>query len=559
MIDWIKRVTAPHLSTAFIITLMIPVVMLIYTEQNPFWCSAAMLLTPLGYYTIFASLARRSGLMVWIGFPIIFLSAFQIVLLYLFGNSVIATDMFLNLTTTNPTEAGELLSNIYPAIIFVIALYVPLLWFAAKHIRRRMTLPGKTRIKMVIIGMASLLLGCTALVMENKRGTKEIVRDELFPANAIYNMNLAISEAHNISHFQETSNGFKYHSERMENPNCREIYVLVIGEASRATSWQLFSYDRMTNPLLSLRDDLYLFRNVITQSNTTHKSVPMILSSVHASQHKELYHRTGIPALFNEAGFTTYFISNQSPQGAMIDNLAHDAHNIEYMDAPNHDMQLIESVRKALAEDKSEKILLILHTYGSHFSYHQRYPREFAWFLPDDDVAIKHENVEMIRNAYDNSIVYTDYFLNELIKTLEDQSKASTAIFYCADHGEDLFDGTKKRFLHASPTATYHQLHIASLAWFSPLYRKLFPEKIEAAKLNEKVPATTYSVFHTMADIASIFSPYVERRASLVNSYFDFGAVRYYLNDHNRAVRLNREIGIDEEELEFFKLHNIKP
>ena len=559
MIDWIKRVTASHLSTAFIITLMIPVVMLIYTEQNPFWCSAAMLLTPLGCYTIFASLARRSGLMVWIGFPIIFLSAFQIVLLYLFGNSVIATDMFLNLTTTNPTEAGELLSNIYPAIIFVIALYVPLLWFAAKHIRRRMTLPGKTRIKMVIIGMASLLLGCTALFLENSRKSSDIIRDELFPANAIYNMGLAISEDHNISHFQETSNGFKHHSERMENPTCREIYVLVIGEASRAASWQLFGYERNTNPLLSLRDDLYLFRNVITQSNTTHKSVPMMLSSVHASQHKELYHRLGIAALFNEAGFTTYFISNQAPQGAMIDNLAHDAHNIEHMDAPNHDIQLVEAVRKALAEDRSEKILFILHTYGSHFSYHQRYPREFAWFLPDDDVAIKYENIEMIRNAYDNSIVYTDYILNELIKTLEAQEEASAAMLYCADHGEDMFDGRKKRFLHASPTATYHQLHVASLAWVSPLYRKLFPEKADAAKLNEKVPATTYSMFHTMADIASISSPYVETRASLMNRYFDFGAVRYYLNDHNQAVRLNRDIGIDEEELEFFKLHGIKP
>lgn len=48
------------------------------------------------------------------GVPVHFLCAFQIVLLYLFGNSIIATDMFTNLVTTNPGEAGELLSNIYP-------------------------------------------------------------------------------------------------------------------------------------------------------------------------------------------------------------------------------------------------------------------------------------------------------------------------------------------------------------------------------------------------------------------------------------------------------------
>ena len=70
--------------------------------------------------------------MIWLAFPLVVLAAFQIVLLYLFGNSIIATDMFTNLLTTNPEEAGELLSNIYPSIIIVCAIYLPLLWFASK-------------------------------------------------------------------------------------------------------------------------------------------------------------------------------------------------------------------------------------------------------------------------------------------------------------------------------------------------------------------------------------------------------------------------------------------
>ena len=55
---------------------------------------------------------RRSGVMIWLAFPFIFFCAFQIVLLYLFGNSIIATDMFTNLLTTNPGEAGELLGKL---------------------------------------------------------------------------------------------------------------------------------------------------------------------------------------------------------------------------------------------------------------------------------------------------------------------------------------------------------------------------------------------------------------------------------------------------------------
>lgn len=39
------------------------------------------------------------------------------VLLYLFGESVIAVDMFLNLTSSNASEASELLGNIFLVIV----------------------------------------------------------------------------------------------------------------------------------------------------------------------------------------------------------------------------------------------------------------------------------------------------------------------------------------------------------------------------------------------------------------------------------------------------------
>ncbi len=533
---------ALRLSMTLVASLMLPVVILLFTEHNPFWISVACLLIPLGGYLIFASAARRSGVMVWLALPLIFFSAFQIVISYLFRSSVVAADMFLNLLTTNSTEAGELLSNIYPAIIFVVVIYLPPLWVAVRHIRRRITLPNSIRIRMATAGVIIALLGCGALVAGGRHRTKQVLRDELFPANVIYNLGVAISEKSKIDNFFVSSQHFSFGAKRHHTPSAKEIYVLVIGEASRAASWQLFGYHRVTNPRLSKRSDITIFSDVVTQSNTTHKSVPMILSSVHTSQHGELYRRKGLPTLFNEAGFTTYFLSCQSPQGAMIDHLASDAHHIIYMDAPRLDMQLVNTMRLALAKENSPKLLFILHCYGSHFSYHQRYPQEFAHFSPDDDVAIHRKNREMICNAYDNSIRYTDYLLSEVISTLESQDDAITAMLYCADHGEDLFDGGRNRFLHASPTATCYQLHVASLAWFSPRYRGHYPEKSEAAELNSTAPATTYSVFHTMADMADIVSPYVEQRASLVYRYFDSAATRYYLNDHNRAVKITPEM-----------------
>lgn len=539
------RNNATALAIAYITALMLPVAVLAYTEKNPFWATLAGILLPLGAYTAFAAMARRSGVMVWCGVFFIFLSAFQIVLSYLFGNSIIATDMFLNLATTNPGEASELLSNIYPSVIAVCVVYIPLLWIATIHIYRRVEFPVRVRRTMLRTGGAVMAAGIAVLVIGCRGQIRHILRDEVFPVNVCYNMGLSISETHKISRFEQTSEGFAFEASHTPLPDGRrEVYVMVIGEASRAASWQLYGYGRATNPCLSKTDGIALFRNVITQSNTTHKSVPMILSSIHTSQHDELYRRRGLPQLFNEAGFSTYFISNQSPQGAMIDNLAHDAQHVQYIGPPRFDMQMVDSVRKVLHDDPSDRIFIILHSYGSHFSYHQRYPRKYATFLPDDDVAINPRHMDKIRNAYDNSIVYTDYVIAELIRTLA-ESGACSAMFYCADHGEDLFDKCDERFLHASPTVTYYQLHVASLAWFSPQYAELFPEKVRAARQNCYAPATSYSVFHTVADMASVMSPYCNDKASLLSPSFDYNAPRFYLNDHNEAVPLDENIGID--------------
>lgn len=554
-----KIISNPLWLLAFnVVSLMIPVIILTITEHNPLLVALTAILLPLGFYLLFSAASTRSGRMVWWGFPFIFLSAFQIVLSYLFGNSVIATDMFLNLTTTNPGEAGELLGNIYPSVIAVCVIYLPLLWFATEHLRRQITIPTPLRQLFAKAGCASLVAGIITFLFIPADEKLHTLRDETFPVNACYNMGLAISESYKINHYEQSSAGFTFDARRSAVVPEREIYVLVIGEASRASNWQLYGYDRPTNPHLSTRNDLVLFRSVTTQSNTTHKSVPLMLSSVHTSEHDELFRRTGLPALFNEAGFTTYFISNQAPQGAMIDFLADDADRLIYLDAPNYDGQLVDVILKALDNDSSDKLLFILHTYGSHFSYHQRYPREVATFLPDDDVAIRRRNAEFIRNAYDNSILYTDQVLNDLITLLE-REDACSAMFYCADHGEDLFDTAEGRFLHSSPTTTYHQLHVASLAWFSPKYKSMFSPKAEAAASNAAAPATTYSVFHTMADIASICSPYFNTKASLVSPEFDYSAPRLYLDDHNRAVPLDREIGIDDEQRAFFHRAGINP
>ena len=546
------------LTVYFFVALIIPNCVLANTEPYSVWTVEALILMPLGFYMMWSVALRRSGVMIWLAFPFIFFCAFQIVLLYLFGNSIIATDMFTNLLTTNPGEAGELLGNIYPSVVLVCVIYLPLLWLATREIGHKRYITRTARMNIGLTGAALFALGLLALwpayhVSEDRH----VLRDEIFPLNVLYNLGLSGSEFRKSFNYEKTSAGFSYEAERTAEVPGREVYVYIIGEASRAMNWQLYGYGRETNPLLSQEEGLVVFRDVLTQSNTTHKSVPLILSSVATDEHDELYRRKGLPALFNEAGFDTWFISNQSRQGAMIDHLAHDAKHLIYIRSPRHDTQLLDEMRKAVEKSTSRKLFFILHCYGSHFSYHQRYPREFAYFQPDNDVAIAKQHRPMLVNAYDNSVRYTDYVLSKIIDYLGSLENTSSALLYCADHGEDLIDDHRERFLHASPTTTAYQLYVASLAWFSESYRERFPEKIAAAEANATAPATTHALFHTMADMASIRGRFLTTKVSLVSPDFDRTAPRRYLNDHNEAVPY-RKTGLRPEDMEVFRRYGIE-
>ena len=546
------------LTVYFFVALIIPNCVLANTEPYSVWTVEALILMPLGFYMMWSVALRRSGVMIWLAFPFIFFCAFQIVLLYLFGNSIIATDMFTNLLTTNPGEAGELLGNIYPSVVLVCVIYLPLLWLAAREIGHKRYITRTARMNIGLTGAALFAVGLLALwPAYHVSEERHVLRDEIFPLNIMYNLGLSGSEFRKSYNFRKTSEGFTYEAERTAEAPGREVYVYIIGEASRAMNWQLYGYGRETNPLLSGVGDLVVFRDVLTQSNTTHKSVPLILSSVATGEHEELYRRKGLPALFNEAGFDTWFISNQSRQGAMIDHLAHDAKHLIYIRSPRHDTQLLDEMRKAIEKSTSRKLFFILHCYGSHFSYHQRYPREFAYFQPDNDVAIAKQHRPMLVNAYDNSVRYTDYVLSRIIDYLGSLENTSSALLYCADHGEDLIDDHRERFLHASPTTTAYQLYVASLAWFSESYRERFPEKVAAAEANATAPATTHALFHTMADMASIRGRFLTTKVSLVSPDFDRTAPRRYLNDHNEAVPY-RKTGLRPEDMEVFRRYGIE-
>ena len=116
------RQWAPQLLFSFFVVVnLLPNLLLFWTEPLSGLGKGILVMAPLGAYLLLFSLSKRAGVMQLILIPLLVFHAFQLVLLYLYGESVIAVDMFLNLPTTNASEAGELLGSIWPAIVVVCA------------------------------------------------------------------------------------------------------------------------------------------------------------------------------------------------------------------------------------------------------------------------------------------------------------------------------------------------------------------------------------------------------------------------------------------------------
>lgn len=476
-------------------------------------------------------------------FPVLFFHAFQLVLFYLFGEAVIAVDMFLNLATTNVSEAGELLDNIWPAVVIVCLLYLPTTVIAAIACKRKVRLSSSFRKKTIIAGLFLLLLSyALTFIAQNKNTGRFTIHEDVYPANVFYNLGFAVNKWHNSQLYPIRSKDFSFNANKNVYAPQREIYVVVVGEASRAENWQLYGYSRPTNPKLSKEQGLILYEDAITQSNTTHKSVPLILSAASAENYDVIYSHRSILSAFKEAGFSTAFLSNQIPNRSFTDFYAQEADFHQNIRIPkdgglitinNFDEAMLPLLQHYM-DSVSGNLFIVLHTYGSHFNYKERYPEQFSVFQPDNATNVKAENKQQLINAYDNSVLYTDDFLHRVIGVLRNTNAAS-ALFYTSDHGEDMLDDKRNRFLHSSPNPTFYQLRIPVFMWFSDNYQIAFPNKVNNAVYNHPKPVATNVVFHTMLDAAFINTPYLETDLSLVSPDFKTRQ-RMYLNDHDKPI-----------------------
>lgn len=357
----------------------------------------------------------------------------------------------------------------------------------------------------------------------------------IFPVGRMFSVSEYLRENAIIRH-QQANRGNEMAglawTPRVDGP---ETYVLVIGETGRRDRMGIHGYERDTNPRLKQRSGVIPLDDMITSWTLTTHSVPAMLSPVSAIEKPRTAKAAlSLVSIFRAAGYKTYWISNQPTIGAAestITRFSSEAHE-RYFPNPSTnagfgngtlDDALLPYLENVL-DKRDERRLIVIHLLGSHDSYQRRHPESYERFRPSlrdaDSANPDHHDVRLkteINNSYDNSVLYTDYVLDEMIQRLSTRNGV-TALIYAADHGETLFDGRCTESGHGG--SSHEQYPIAAFAWLSDSFRSQRPEAAASFSRNARSRLTVRNLLPTMLDLGGISLPGIERSMSFASPGF---------------------------------------
>jgi glucan phosphoethanolaminetransferase (alkaline phosphatase superfamily) len=338
-------------------------------------------------------------------------------------------------------------------------------------------------------------------------------------------------ERKHLAELGERNSKFRFGARQATPDQEPEVVVMVIGESSRYDRWRLNGYERDTNPLLGQESNIVMLKDVITSVSATRLSVPVMISRKPATQSlKDGFAEKSFITAYKEAGFKTWWLSNQISFGEFdtpVSVFAKEADVIQFLNlggftnSSNFDQILLGPVQGAMA-DPSPKKLIVLHTLGSHWNYSQRYPKQFDRWQPslfgvDKPVYTDSKIKPLLNNSYDSTILYTDWFLSNVIGLLKQKPQRSS-LLYMSDHGQTLYDNSCDLAFHGHNTQ--YEFHVPAFVWYSDQYQARRPAKVEQLKRNSTAKLSTENVFHTLLDLADISYPDQRLEWSLLSDQF---------------------------------------
>lgn len=295
----------------------------------------------------------------------------------------------------------------------------------------------------------------------------------------------------------------------------KTVVLFVLGETARRDHFSLAGYERETNPELKQYTDLIFYQDVWSCGTATAESLPCIYSHLLQTNFsvRKAWQYQNITDVLKHTGISGYWRDNNTGCKGVCNRI----HNESAEDLAKAYPQFCnkgECYDEILLQGLTEKIqaapkdtFIVLHQKGSHGpAYYQRYPQAFARFTPEcKDNAPQNCERSTIVNAYDNTILYTDYVLKQAIEYLKQhESEFNSVLFYVSDHGESL--GENGIYLHGLPymIAPDAQKQIPMLLWFSAGYKTQYPNKVQCAAAKTQQRLSHDNVFHTLLGLFSI-------------------------------------------------------
>jgi lipid A ethanolaminephosphotransferase len=414
---------------------------------------------------------------------------------------VIDDAMIVNVIHTDLRESTDLLSwKLALVLLFMAVLPIVLLW--KKQVKRFNFF--KTLGNNALLFIASLAISAAAVVpiyqdfastMRNNIQLRFLIN----PLNSFYGLSqfamqplqTGVNTLQPIA--QDAKLGATYH----DQPKI-PLLILVVGETARSGNFGINGYARDTTPALKQLQKnsdntgvLTSFDNAWSCGTSTATSLPCMFSHLDktAFDANEAKYENLLDAL-EHAGVAVMWLENQSGCKGICDRVYSDStQKIDSSELCKTGECFDEIMLKNLTERFNQipfqklnnGVVIVMHQMGSHGpAYYKRSPEAFKKFKPECATNILQDCTKAeITNAYDNTIVYTDHFLNKVVDYLKDkQPHVQSAMMYVADHGESL--GENNIYLHGLPyiIAPDAQKKVPWISWLSNDFmasRKLSP------------------------------------------------------------------------------------
>ncbi len=435
---------------------------------------------------------------------------------------VINEDMINNILKTDPGEIRDLTN-------LKLVLYVVFLGILPSLVVFRLKLNFDSdvkeifnRLKLVFASIAILLVVTLPLSAQYASFLREhqSLRFYFNPSFAVYSTVSFIAPA-----LKKPTLPFRNIGEDAKIPKAdinRELVIMVVGETARADHFSLNGYARETNPLLA-REKIINFADFWSCGTSTAASLPCMFSSQTRKQYdrRTANSTDNLLDILNRAGVSVLWRDNNSSSKGVADRIANENFKTSdknpVCDVECRDVGMLTNLQNYIDKRGKGDILIVLHQMGNHGpAYYKRYPQAFRKFTPTCDTnELSNCNSEQLINSFDNAILYTDYFLTEVIKLLkQNDDRFETVMFYASDHGESL--GENGIYLHGLPyfIAPDAQKHVPALMWFGKNSDAERMKNINTKKLN---PLSHDNIFSTIMGLFEINSGVYDSKLDILD------------------------------------------